>query len=597
MKLPGIFKNVWITILAFKSVLFCCLYAVVLSIIPATIPGKVAKASYVLLLMTGLWVTEAIPIYITALIPLVFGPLLGIAPASVISPSYTKDTNILFFGGLMVACAIENNYIHKRIAISILKLVGSDPKMLMLGFMLPSWFLSMWMSNTATAAMMITIVDALLTDFLKMEEEEDNAEYNYNNEFIQDTPKSLNRSLCHCRQLIIQIDDNQQELPPITAEKNLKRTKRMNIGFSLSIAYACSIGGIATTIGTPANSILQGQVYNRYGPSTGLYFGTWMGYAFPLSVFMLLFTWFWLSFLFIGPKQCFTFKQSEKRKKLLARLLTEEQQKLGPIKYCEVLSAFFFVILTLLWMTRNLGSTGWGKWFIDPSNPKSATYITDSAAAILMTIIVMITPAANPITLWKHWKHCYETKSEPNPEITRTLLPWNVAVQKFPWGVILVVGGGFALATIMESSGLTTAVGGYLGERLKYIPVTLLNIVCTFTTAAMTEFASNSATASIILPIVYGLCEELGIHPFLIAFPTTVATSFSFALPAATPPNTIVFAKGRVRVKHMIMAGIPMNIVGCFAAIGAVSSYTVPLFGLNTVPSWVNDVKNKTTIK
>ncbi|VDP97606.1 unnamed protein product [Trichobilharzia regenti] len=135
MKLPEIFKYVWITVLAFKSVLFCCLYASVLAIIPISIPGKVAKASYVLLLMTGLWVTEAIPIYVTALIPLVFGPLLGIAPASVISPSYTKvgvvifDTNILFFGGLMVACAIENNYIHKRIAISILKLVGSDPKM------------------------------------------------------------------------------------------------------------------------------------------------------------------------------------------------------------------------------------------------------------------------------------------------------------------------------------------------------------------------------------------------------------------------------------------------------------------------------------
>ncbi|CAH8632463.1 unnamed protein product [Heterobilharzia americana] len=148
----------------------------------------------------------------------------------------------------------------------------------------------------------------------------------------------------------------------------------------------------------------------------------------------------------------------------------------------------------------------------------------------------------------------------------------------------------------METSGLTSDIGRYLGEHLKYVDVTLLNFACVFITATMTEFASNAATASIVLPIVYGLCEGLGIHPFIIAFPTTIVTSFSFALPAATPPNTIVFAKGRVRVRHMIAAGILMNVVGCLAAIGAVSSYAVPLFELNSVPQWVYDAMNSTQI-
>ncbi|CAH8287500.1 unnamed protein product [Heterobilharzia americana] len=160
--------------------------------------------------MTGLWVTEAIPIYITALVPLVFGPLLGIAPASVISPSYMKDTNVLFFGGLMVACAMENNYIHKRIAISVLKLVGSDPKMLMLGFMLPSWFLSMWMSNTATTAMMITIVDSLLSDFLKMEDEEDEDSSSGDAPAL-DSQKIFDRNGRQFQATVIQLEYNEQE--------------------------------------------------------------------------------------------------------------------------------------------------------------------------------------------------------------------------------------------------------------------------------------------------------------------------------------------------------------------------------------------------
>ncbi|CAH8579444.1 unnamed protein product [Schistosoma turkestanicum] len=552
-----------------------------------------AKGAYVLLLMTGLWMTEVIPIYVTALIPLVFGPLLGLAPASTISPSYTKDTNILFFGGLMMACAIENNYVHKRIAISILKLVGSDLKMLMLGFMLPSWFLSMWMSNTATTAMMITIVDPLLNDLMKVDEE-DNKERKNSNELTMDSGKPD------------QIDEEDTQLADanfvqfhhldLTPEvsNNQPKLRLMSVGFSLSIAYASSVGGVATLIGTPPNSILQGTILNRYGDSTGLNFGTWMAYALPLSAFMFLFTWIWLIILFIGPRSLYSFKQSKRRKEHLARVLEAEQQKLGPIKYCEVLSALLFVLLAILWMTRKIGSSGWGKLFADPNDPKISKYITDSTPAILMAIMAMILPASNPVKLWKHWKYCYKTKTEPDPEITRVLLPWKVALEKFPWGVILVVGGGFALATVVEASGLTHLIGDHLGVHLEYIPITMLNIVCTLTAATMTEFASNSATASIILPIIYSLCEGLRIHPFSIAFPVTIATSFSFALPAATPPNTIVFAKGRIRVKHMLLAGIPMNIVGCLAAVAAVSSYAVPLFGLSTVPSWVNSVTNTT---
>lgn len=562
-------------------------------LLPIMVPGKPAKGGYVLLLMTGLWVTEIIPIYVTALIPLVFGPLLGIAPASTISPSYTRDTNMLFFGGLMMACAIENNYVHRRVAISFLKLVGSDPKMLMLGFMLPSWFLSMWMSNTATTAMMITIVDPLLNDLVKVEEGDED-EHDDSNELNLGSVKPEMNNGQDFQVSNTNFGQHHHVVAKSEVSNEQSKLNRMSIGFSLSIAYASSIGGVATIIGTPPNSILQGTTLNRYGDSTGLNFGTWMAYALPLSVFMFLIAWIWLIILFFGPKSLCTFRQSKRRKERLAHILKAEQEKLGSIKYCEILSGALFLLLTTLWMTRNIGSSGWGKLFVDPSDPTTSKYITDSTPAILMAIMAMILPASNPVKLWKHWRHCYKTRTEPDPEITRVLLPWKVALVKFPWGVILVVGGGFALATVMQASSLTNVIGAYLGEHLKYIPFTMLSIVCTLTAGAMTEFASNSAAASIILPIIFGLCEGLVVHPFLLAFPVTVATSYSFSLPAATPPNTIVFDKGRVRVKHMLMAGIPMNMIGGLAAIAAVSSYARPLFGLNTVPSWLKSVTNIT---
>ncbi|KAH8866067.1 Solute carrier family 13 member 2 isoform 2 [Schistosoma japonicum] len=595
MKFPRMFKYLWITILSFRGVIFCFLYAALLALLPIMIPGKPAKGAYVLLLMSGLWVTEVIPIYVTALVPLVFGPLLGIASASVISSSYAKDTNILFFGGLMMACAIENNYIHKRLAITILKIVGSDPKLLMLGFMIPSWFLSMWMSNTATTSMMITIVDPLLTELMKADEEDEKENANSIELPVREGKYDLNNEDEYQPPDTEFVQYHHGPITPIVSNSQ-SNLKLMSVGFSLSIAYASSVGGVATITGTPPNSILQGTVLTRYGDSTGLNFGTWMCYAFPISAFMFVFIWLWLIILFIGPKSLCTLVQSTKKKEQLARILEAEQQKLGSVKYCEVMSALLFLLLTILWMTRNIGSSGWEKLFANPSEPESVKYISDSTPAILLTILVMILPASNPVKLWRHWKYCYETKTDPNPEITRTLLPWKVALEKFPWGVFLVIGGGFALATIMKNSGLTSIIGEFLGLHLQSIPKTLLNIVCSLTAATMTEFSSNSATASIILPIVYGLCEGLGIHPFLVAFPVTVATSYSFALPTATPPNTIVFAKGKVQVKHMLLAGIPMNIVGCLVAIGAISSYSVPLFGLNSVPEWVKTVTNATNV-
>nr|CAH8854623.1 unnamed protein product [Trichobilharzia regenti] len=545
MRLSGKLKELWITYLAFKGVLFTCAYALILSILPLMVPGKPAKAAYVLLLMSGLWITEIIPIYVTGLIPMVLGPLLQLSYPSKISPAYTTDTNMLTLGGLLMACAVENNDVHKRIAISILRLFGSDPKMLLFGIMLPSWFLSMWMSNTATTAMMITIVDALLTNLTKIEEE-DYLETDGGNELLQEERNTVQERTHNSYSQL-----NDAELSPdhvvrqSMSPKRLKEVLRMNAGLSLSISYASSVGGIATTVGTPPNTYLYGLIVSRYGDSTDLDFGTWMLFALPLSIIMFLIVWFWFSVLFFGPRNLLTFKQSERKKKIIVRVLDAEHEKLGSFKYCEGLTIILFTILTILWITRKSGTIGWGRFFVDKNDPKAISYVSDSSAAILMSIIVMIVPASHPVTLWKHWKHCYETKTEPNAVITRALLPWNVAVKRLPWGVIVVIGGGYALAVLVQDSGLSSNIGKYLGDHLKNVSVTVLSTVCIYAIAVFTEFMTNLAAVSIFLPIILSL----------------------------------------------VMAGVPLNIISGLVLLTAMSTYAVPLFGLNNKPSWMNNVR------
>ncbi|CAH8856383.1 unnamed protein product [Trichobilharzia szidati] len=349
MRLRGKLKDLWITYLAFKGVLFTCAYALILSILPLMVPGKPAKAAYVLLLMTGLWISEVIPIYVTGLIPMVLGPLLQISYPSKISPAYTMDTNMLTLGGLLMACAVENNDVHKRIAISILRLFGSDPKMYVSGNLI------------------LAILELLL-----FTEEEDYLETDGGNELSEEGRNTVQESTHNSYSQL-----NDVELSPdhivrqSMSTKRLKEVFRMNAGLSLSISYASSVGGIATTIGTPPNTYLYGLIVNRYGDSTGFDFGTWMLFALPLSIIMFLIIWFWFSVLFFGPKNLLTFKQSERKKKLIVRVLDAEHEKLGSFKYCEGLTIILFTILTILWITRKSGTVGWGRFFVDKSDPKA----------------------------------------------------------------------------------------------------------------------------------------------------------------------------------------------------------------------------------
>ncbi|THD28894.1 Solute carrier family 13 member 2 [Fasciola hepatica] len=550
MHMSADFRKLWTVFLAFRRLAFIFLYPALLSIIPASIPGQ--------------------------------------------------DTNMLFIGGLFVATAIEHRGLHKRIALSVLRVVGSDPKMLMLGFMLPTWFLSMWMSNTATTAMMITIVEAVLQSLTSIEETlQKNGDLKTQVDpdkppmlqMLQQVEQSTPNFASDAQHLdlrsalttgVVEVKKEEHHNADDDEMARFRTMKRISIGLSLSICYSSTCGGIATITGTAPNSILFGLVNSLYGENTGLSFGSWMAYALPISLTMLLFTWFWLTLLYFGIRSFCHGTRGSKRDRMVKEVITKETHVLGEFTYAEGVCSCLFLLITLLWVTRSAGSAGWSRFF----NRSGEVFVTDTQPAIVVSLMALVLPAVGPLELWRYQYQHYKDTSAPVDFSNQFLLPWHVAQKRIPWGVVFVLGGGFALSDICQSSGLSAEVGRFLGQRFSELPVMGLVLVCSVCSAALTELTSNAATASILLPIMFSLSESLKIHPFMLAFPVTVGTSFAFSLPAATPPNSIVFGKGRVKVKHMIRSGIFLNVIGSVVSLFAMSTYVPPLFGLRQLPDW-----------
>ncbi|KAF6774950.1 hypothetical protein AHF37_06561 [Paragonimus kellicotti] len=411
---------------------------------------------------------------------------------------------MLFLGGVLVACAIEHRRLHRRIAITVLKLVGSDPKMLILGFMLPTWFLSMWMSNTATTAMMVTIVEAVL---VSLNSDEENVEQNAVTDRKTPSKHSSSRFIknTHNPNGNVYSAENQMTLEPASIisvdlsetadepQENKLKTNELT-------------GSMADSMETVRK--LNKALSFLFGSDTGLTFSTWMAFALPISIILLLLVWGWLTIRYFGLRSCFRKSKNENQCEFIEKLIAREADSLGTFNYAEGMCCVLFALITTLWITRNVGEFGWGKYFRHPSGQ---TFVTDTQPAILVALLALILPAVNPVQL-------YRRQSDNRGDAT--------------------------------------------------------------------EFTSNAATVSILLPIIFSLGSSLGLHPFLLALPTTVGTSFAFSLPAATPPNSIVFGKGRISVKDMVRSGIPLNILGCLITLAATVTYAQPLFGLDKLPEW-----------
>ncbi|KAL4647579.1 solute carrier family 13 member 5-like [Arapaima gigas] len=559
-------------------VLFCAPF--LLLPLPLLIGTKEACCAYVIALMAVYWCTEALPLAVTALLPALLFPLLGIMKSKEVCMQYLKDTNMLFLGGLIVAVAVEHWNLHKRIALRVLLIVGVRPALLMLGFMGVTAFLSMWISNTATTAMMVPIVQAMLEQLNNREAAALQTLSSGEEAEPLDGGDKQDGKLGK-----EQVTISGLSVPPEEAADR----RRMCKGMTLCVCYAASIGGTATLTGTGPNLVLKGQM-NQLFPQNGdvINFASWFGFAFPNMILMLALAWLWLQLIFMG----FNFKKMWRcgalttGKELAAyRVILEEHCRLGAMCFGELSVLALFSLLVLLWFTRDPGfMAGWATYLFNAD----AEYVTDATVAVFIAVLLFILPSKVPqLCFWKSQgtgEHCHSQASD-NP--CPALLSWNVVQKKLPWNIVLLLGGGFALARGSEVSGLSLWLGNQMSPLHSIPPWAIATVLCLLV-ATFTECASNVATATLFLPILASMSQSIGVNPLYIMVPCTLSTSFAFMLPVATPPNAIVFSYGYLKVSDMAKAGVVMNIIGLLCVTLAINTWGRAMFHLDTFPAWAN---------
>ncbi|KAM7536361.1 hypothetical protein Aperf_G00000086300 [Anoplocephala perfoliata] len=553
--------------LANWKLIFTLIYPVLLCPILVSYPGNVGKGAYTLLLMAGYWITECISIYVTAMLPLLMGPLMGILPSKNLCTAYMRDAIMLFIHGAFLAVGAEHRNVHRRISNFVIRFMGGDPRRLLLGVMLPTWFLSMWMSNAAATVMMLTIAEALIE---KLESLKPNIEEGI---ALRNDDEHWNTG-------------DSDESPVTKSTQEPDDLAKLGCAFSLGVAFASSCGGMGTVIGTPTNVVLFGLVANRYGSDTGLNFGSWAAYGAPLSFVMIIVTWAILGIIFIGPKKFFQCREKdEAREAAIRQILDDEKRELGPIGWAEGSAMGILLLVIALWVTRKPGVEGWSAITVKKmEGTKALEYVSDCQPAVLGTILISVWPAFNP----------FRKRRPDEPQVNRleTVLPWKVASSKCPWTVLFLIGGGFALSDMCSSSGLSSAVGAYM-LGLGSLPIFVLILIFSLLSMIMTTFVANAATANVLLPIMFELSEKLRIHPYYLGLPVTIAASMAFMLPAGTPANAIAYNKGRIGINQMMFAGAFVAIAGVLICTIGTASYAIPIFNLNQFPAWA-EPKNVT---
>uniref|UniRef100_A0A8B9KGE8 Solute carrier family 13 member 3 n=1 Tax=Astyanax mexicanus TaxID=7994 RepID=A0A8B9KGE8_ASTMX len=405
---------------------------------------------------------------------------------------------------------------------------------LILGMMMTSASLSMWLSNTATTAMMLPIANAILESlFGDLETLKENCK-------VQDDPEGeyfRNRMKVVPVDVAERGDRRSAEEIRKEAEYQLKVWK----GFLICIPYAASIGGTATLTGTAPNLILVGQLKSYFPECDLINFGSWFVFAFPLMIIFLFVAWIWISFLYGGlnTRLCINKQDDRAAAEAKARaVIDEDYKKLGPINFAEGSISFFFILFAILLFTRDPKFvTGWSVLF-------NKGYVSDAVTGVIIISILFFFPSERPSLSW--W---FNPRASNTPYVP--LLSWKRVQECVPWNIILLLGGGFAMAKGCEESGLAAWIGGHL-QPLAQVPPAVAVILITAFIACFTEFASNTATIIIFLPVIAELAIRVKVHPLYFMIPATVGCSYAFMLPVSTPPNSIAFASGHLMVKDMV---------------------------------------------
>ncbi|KAM6302848.1 solute carrier family 13 member 4-like [Podargus strigoides] len=626
-------------ILQSRNLLLVVLIPLLLLPLPLLYPSSEASCAYVLIVTAVYWVSEAVPLGAAALVPAFLYPLFGVMRSSEVAAEYFKNTTLLLMGVICVAASVEKWNLHKRIALRMVMMAGAKPGMLLLCFMCCTTVLSMWLSNTSTTAMVMPIVEAVLQELVNAEEEQEVISTAGSTIIEENEPIGLSEKGQPSLELIFINEDatttdfsslmhskskngvhmianpigtmnsktNGQHLPqaqilvlpPKPSELRLStkyqyQTRHDHMVckcLSLSISYAATIGGLTTIIGTSTSLIFLEHFNNHYPNAEVVNFGTWFLFSFPITLIMLVLTWFWMHWLFLGcnfKETCsLSKKKKTKREEMSERRIQEEYKKLGNVSYPEMVTGFFFILMTLLWFTREPGFVpGWSSFF------EKKGYRTDATVSLFLGFLLFLIPAKKP-SFGKREKGDREKSTDintPDPIIT-----WKDFQKTMPWEIVVLVGGGYALAAGCKTSGLSTWIGRQMLclSSLPYWAVTLLACILV---SLVTEFVSNPATITIFLPILCSMSETLLINPLYTLIPVTMCISFAVMLPVGNPPNAIVFSYGHCQIKDMVKAGLGVNLIGLAVVMVAINTWGIRLFHLHTFPEWaaVSNVTSQT---
>uniref|UniRef100_A0A671W764 Solute carrier family 13 member 4 n=1 Tax=Sparus aurata TaxID=8175 RepID=A0A671W764_SPAAU len=517
------------------------------------------------------WVSEAVPLGAAALVPAFLYPLFGVLKSSEVAAEYCKDTTLLLMGVICLAASIEKWNLHKRIALRMVMIAGAKPGMLVLGFMCCTVFLSMWLSNTSTTAMVMPIAEAVLQQLICT----GLADSHNDSETAEATEDEAGMSGSVSPMVAIEIPNVKRVKARRDSQYPTKRDHMICKCLSLSITYAATIGGLITITGTSTNLIFAEQFNTRYPDAKTINFGTWFIFSFPIAIIMLVLTWLWLHFLFLGcnfRETCSLSKKRKTRREMMSeKRIHEEYTKLGPISYPEVVTGVFFILMTLLWFTREPGFVpGWTSLF------EKKGYRTDATVSVLLGFLLFLIPARGSSGI-------QQAANDDDP--LAPMINWKDFQRLMPWEIVILVGGGYALAAGCKVSGLSVWIGRQL-EPMSGLPPWAVTLLACLLVSAVTEFASNPATLTVFLPILSALSETLQINPLHTLIPSTMCVSFGVMLPVGNPPNAIVFSYGHVQISDMVKAGFGVNLIGVAVVMLAITTWGVPLFNLTEFPAW-----------
>jgi sodium-dependent dicarboxylate transporter 2/3/5 len=480
---------------------------------PEGMPPEAKRMAAAVTLTGCWWIGESLPLGVTALVPLVAFPLLKILPIQRVAPSYANHYVFLLLGGFFIALTMQRWHLHTRIALWIIRLVGTSASRLVLGFMLASAFLSMWISNSATAMMMMPIGLGLIVKIEDMQGDRGN-------------PSVTNFGAC----------------------------------LMLGIAYAANIGGVGTLIGTFPNLVFAGMLKELFPHGPEITFAEWLKIGLPFTAIFVPMMWVFMVKVML-PIRGNVVENAD-------QVIASEVEQLGEMSRGEKMILGVFIVTALLWIFRsdiNVGGTVFRGW---ASRLGVEDYVHDSTVAIGMGILCFILPV---------------DRKRKTP-----LLDWDQA-KKVPWGILLLFGGGFAIAKGFEASGLTEWVGTQL-TVLQGVPVFLVIAAVVLTMTFLTEVTSNTASTTMMLPIMAATAQALRVNPFLLMLPATVAASCAFMLPIATPPNAIVFSSGRVTLPQMAKTGFILNLITVVFVTAFIYFVVTRLMGISLTqpPAWMN---------